>query len=162
MYFFFPAWFTDSSMNVAFFKSRLITFFIIMVSFLWCKMRPQKKYRPSLEIQTHIRKQALATRPNSLHQARIWKYHWTQLDNTTSNQKNTRLWPLAFGPPISDTPMWMVNVLGQGNWGVSILLLPKVTRWAYSNCALVRTTCRYYPFQGSIGSKYRLKKRPMV
>ena len=48
-------------------------------------------------------------------------------------------------PPISDTPMWLVNVLGLGNRGVSILLVPRLTRWANSNCALVRTL----DFQGS-------------
>ena len=99
------------------------------------------------------------------HQACVWKYHCTQLDNTTTNQKNSRgdvsRAPYAklpveltnkldscrirstkkqrFGPPLSDIPMWLVNVWNQGNRGVSILLVPRVTRWANSNCALART-----------------------
>ena len=35
--------------------------------------------------------------------------------------------------------MWLVNVLGLGNRGVSILLFPRVTSWANSNCVLART-----------------------
>ena len=41
--------------------------------------------------------------------------------------------------------MWLVNVLGQGNRGVSISLVPRVTRWANASCAFARTL----DFQGA-------------
>jgi hypothetical protein len=44
-YFIFLPWFTNGQFNKCkFFKLRLVTFVIIILSFLWCKLREQKQH----------------------------------------------------------------------------------------------------------------------
>ena len=97
----------------------------------------------------------LVARQNSGDSATRWQMCllvWTHSETCRiQSVKRQRFWP-ANHIGVSNTPMWLVNVLGEGHREGIILLVPRVTCWANYIFALARTL----DFQGSISLHCKL------